>query len=139
MEINNDSLDAFREDFEKMILPLQEKYDVTISLGRITYGDERFSAKVSVTNGRDPEAVARNNFDEDVWRYEHLGLQPGMYNRVFVAEDGMRYAIQGFRTKAKKWPIKAVRVSDGEPRVCNEQFIKEFMNEYYTEAIITSV
>ena len=57
-----------------------------------------------------------------------------MYNRIFKAEDDKLYAIQGFNTKAKKWSIITKRVSDGEPRVCNERFIKEFLNEYYTEA-----
>ncbi|MBP3878352.1 MAG: Fic family protein [Lachnospiraceae bacterium] len=122
---------------EKAMLSLQEKYDVTISLGRITYGDERFSARVTVVNGRDPEIVARNKFDADVWKYEHLGLLPGMYNRIFRGEDGKLYAIQGFNTKAKKWPIITKRVSDGESRVCNERFIKEILNEYYTEAIVS--
>ena len=70
MEINDNNLYAFRDDFEKAMLDLQEKYDVTISLGRITYGDERFSAKVTVVNGRDPEIVARNRFDADVWKFE---------------------------------------------------------------------
>lgn len=136
MEINNSNLYAFRDDFEQAMLSLQEKYDVTITMGRITYGDERFSAKITVVNGRDPEVVARNQFDADVWRFEHIGLEPGMYNRIFIAEDGKRYAIHGFNLKAKKWPIKTIRVSDGEPIVCNEYFIKEILDEYYTEAII---
>ena len=136
MEMNNEGLNAFRMDFDKAMLPLQEKYGVTISLGRITYGDERFSAKVSVTNGRDPEQVARNNFDAEVWRYEHLGLYPGMYNRIFRASDDNLYAIQGFNPRAKKWPIKAIRISDGERRVCNDRFIKQFLDEYYTEIMV---
>ena len=94
-----------------------------------------FSAKVTVVNGRDPEIVARNKFDTDVWKFEHLGLEPGMYNRIFIAENGQLYAIQGFNTKAKKWPIKVKRISDGEIRICNENFIKEFLNKYYAEAI----
>ena len=61
----------------------------------------------------------------------------GMYNRVFKAMDGKLYAIQGFNTKAQKRPIKVVGVSDGEHRVCNEGFIKEILNEYYTEAIVS--
>lgn len=136
MEITNETLYAFRDDFEKAMLPLQEKYGVTISMGRITYGDERFSAKITVTNGLDPEVVARNSFDAEVWRYEHLGLQKGMYNRVFEAEDGKLYAVQGFNPRAKKWPIKTVRISDGESRVCNERFIKAFRNEYYAEVSV---
>ena len=137
MEINNENLDAFRKDFNMAVLSLQEKYDVTISMGRITYGDERFSARVTVINGRDPEEVARNSFDADVWKYEHLGLRPGMYNRIFRAEDGKLYAIQGFNNRAKKWPIKTIRISDGEQRVCNERFIKEFLNEYYIEIVVS--
>ena len=135
MEINNDNLEAFRADFNQAMQALQEKYDVTVSLGLITYYDERFSAKLTVTNGRDPEDVARNAFDTDVWKFEHLGLRPGMYNRVFIGTDGKRYAIQGFNTRARKWPIKMKRISDGESRVCNDQFIKEFLDEYYIEII----
>lgn len=138
MEMNNNNLNAFREDFTNAVRFLQDKYGVTISLGRITYGDERFSAKMTVINGIDPEHVARNQFDADVWRYEHLELQKGMYNRIFLAEDGKRYAVQGFNPRARKWPIMAKRISDGEPRICNEQFIKEILNEYYVEAFVSS-
>ena len=136
MEINDKNLYAFRDDFENAMLSLQEKYGVTISLGRITYGDERFSAKITVVNGRDPEVVARNRFDAVVWKYAHLGLRPGMYNRIFRATDGKLYAIQGFNLRARKWPIMTKRVSDGEERVCNEKFIKEILNEYYIEAVV---
>lgn len=136
MDINNQSLDAFRDDFEKAMVSLQEKYDVTIALERITYGEESFSAKVTVVNGRDSETVARNKFDADVWKYEHLGLFPGMYNRIFRGADGQLYAIQGFRTRARKHPVRIVRVADGEKRVCSESFIKEIQNESYTEAIV---
>jgi hypothetical protein len=98
MEMNNSTLNSFRRDFKKAVLSLQEKYDVTISLGRISYNDEMFSAKLTVVNGQDPEEVTRHKFDTDVWKYDYPGLTPGMYNRVFLGTDGMRYAIQGFNT-----------------------------------------
>lgn len=137
MEINIENLDIFRKEFKEAMLPLQEKYGVTISLGRITYLDERFSAKLTVTNGVDPDEVARNSFDADVWRYEHIGLRPGMYNRIFIGEDGQKYAFRGFNTKAKKWPIKMIRLSDGEVRVCNDRFVKEIINEYYADVVVS--
>lgn len=137
MEINNSNLDSFIKDFKDAMLSLQEKYDVTISLGRISYTEELFSAKLTVVNGQDPEEVARHKFDVDVWKYDYLGLTPGMYNRVFLGTDGQRYAIQGFNTKARKHPIKILRISDDEERVCNDRFIKEFLNEYYTEAVVS--
>ena len=135
MEINSDNLEAFRADFKQAMQALQKKYDVTISLGRITYYEERFSGKLTVTNGRDPEDAARNAFDADVWKFDYLGLQPGMYNRVFIGTDGKRYAIQGFNTRAKKWSIKMKCISDGENQMCNDRFIKELLDEYYTEVI----
>ena len=136
MIINSNNLDAFRNDFKKAMADLQEKYDVTISLGNITFEEERFSAKVTVVNGQDPEQVERNNFDADVWRYSHLGLQPGMYHRIFRGTDNQLYAIRGFNTKAKKHPIKILRISDSTRRICGESFIKEFFNEYYVESIV---
>ena len=133
MVITDKELDAFRRDFAETVKGLQEKYDVTISLGSITYNDDRFSARITVNNGQDPEIIARKNFDTDVWKYEHLGLSQGMYKRVFTGMDEMKYALLGFNTKAKKYPIIAVRISDGEEIRGGERFIKELHNEYYAE------
>ena len=139
MEINKENLIKFRKEFTEAMLPLQEKYGVVISLGSINYEEERFSAKITVINGVDKDEVARNSFDADVWRYEHIGLKPGMYNRIFIGEDGQKYAFRGFNTKAKKWPIKMIRVSDGEMRVCNDRFVKEIINEYYADVVVSDV
>ena len=136
MIINEKTLNDFSRDFKLALAELQEKYDVTVSLGNITYRKDGFSTKMTVNNGRDPEEIEKREFDANVWKYAHLGLEPGMYRRIFIGKNGERYALVGFNTKAKKWPIITKRVSDGEPRVCNERFIKEFLNEYYTEAII---
>ena len=84
MEINGNTLDAFIADLKAALAPLQDKYGVTISLGRITYSDEQFSGKLTVVNGQDTEEVERNRFDADVWKYEHLGLKKGMFNRIFI-------------------------------------------------------
>ena len=134
MDINGNTLDAFRADLKAALSPLQDKYGVTISFGRITYNDEQFSGKLTVVNGQDPEEVERNRFDADVWKYEHLGLKKGMFNRIFIGLDGDRYAIRGFNTRSPKYPIKNIRVSDGERRKCGEGFIKELLPEYYINA-----
>lgn len=133
MEITGNTIDAFREDFNRVVLELQDKYDVTISLGSITYWDERFSAKLTVKNGRDPEEIARADFDAGVWKYTHLGLSKGMYKRMFLGVDGRRYAIVGFNTKATRYPLEIVQVSDGSRSRAGEGFIKELMDEYYAE------
>lgn len=133
MEITGEQLDAFRKDFDKAMVQLQDKYDVTISLGAITYEEERFSARVTVKNGQDPEEIARADFDADVYKFAHLGLGPGMYKRVFIGNNGERFAIVGFNTRAKKYPLEIIRIRDGSRRKAGEGFIKELVNEYYAE------
>ena len=64
---------------------------MTITLGHITYYEEYFSSRLKVVNGTDPETTAMINFDADVWKFEHLGLQPGMYKRIFKGVDGEMY------------------------------------------------
>lgn len=134
MIINNSSLDAFENDFFEAVKPLEEKYGVTISLGRITYYEEHFSCKLDVVNGREKEDVKVNEFDALVYKYSHIGLGKGMYNRIFISTSGKKFAINGFRKNARKYPIEIINVKTGEHRICNEYFIKELTDSYYTEA-----
>lgn len=92
MEISGKTLDEFRKDFNDVMSVLQDKYDVSISLGPITYAEERFSAKLSET-----------------------------------------YAIVGFNTRAPRYPLEIIQISDGSRRKAGEGFIKELLNEYYVE------
>ena len=133
MIINDKSLFEFEKDFYHAVEELQKKYNVTISLGPITYEKDRFSTKMSVKNGQDPEEVARADFDADVWKFAHLGLGPGMYKRIFMGKNNERYALVGFNTRAQKYPLKVIRISDGAYLRAGENLIREFLNEYYVE------
>ena len=136
MEINDKNLRAFRNDFMKAVEALEEQYDVSISMGNITYEEERFTAKITVNKGRDPEEIARAEFDANVWKFAHLGLAPGMYRRVFIGYTGERYALIGLNTRAPKYPLIIARISDGEVSRAGERFIKTLLNEYYQESVI---
>lgn len=133
MEMKPKNLDAFRKDFENAVQELQDKYDVTIRLGKITYTDESFTAKLTVNNGRDPDDIGSAEFDENVWKYEHLGLTKGMYRRVFLGIDGKQYALLGFNTRAKKYPLIIKDIEDGSVVRAGEGFIKELRYEYYVD------
>lgn len=133
MEISGKQLDLFREDFNKAVESLEEQYGVTISLGHITYYEERFTAKLTVTNGTTAYDVERAAFDADVWKYGHLGLEQGMYKRIFTAKDGKRYAIKGFNTKARKYPIIVIDVRDGSEYRAGEGFIDYLEDIYYAD------
>lgn len=118
---------------------MQDKYDVTISLGNITYSEHDFSSKLTVKNGRDSEEIERHDFDMNVWKFEHLGFRPGMYRRVFIGANGGRFAIIGFNTKAKKFPLIVADITDGSVKRAPEGFVREIVNEYYVENIIGRV
>ena len=48
MTFNEETVDNFRKDFEQAMVALQEKYQISISLGVITYYADRFTARWSV-------------------------------------------------------------------------------------------
>ena len=135
MEINHNTLSEFRQDFNTAVAEMQKKYGVKISLGSITYEENRFSAKLTVVNGKDAEEAERAAFDADVWKFSHLGLEKGMYKRVIIGTDGNRYAIVGFNTKAQKYPLILISIRDGIRIKAGELFIKEIVNEYYAQVL----
>ncbi len=133
MKITNGALTEFCRDFMAAVASLEEKYDVTVLLGPISYNADGFSSRMEVKNSRDPETIARNDFDANVWKYEHLGFREGMYKRIFIGADGQRYAVTGFNTRAKRRAIFVTRVSDGQKFTTNESFVREITNEVYAE------
>ncbi len=133
MNITADTVEDFRRDFNEAMKYLQDKYDITVSLGSITYWKDRFTAKLTVNNGQDEEMIARAEFDHNVWKFSHLGLTAGMYNRIFVGDNGEQYAIEGFKMKARRFPLEIINIRTGAHEKCTEDFIREWRNEYYVE------
>ena len=131
MNINNKTLHDFGNDLRDALAPLEDKYGVTIRFGNISYTEERFTTKLTVTNGQNIEDVERSSFDADVWKFGHLGLEKGMFNRIFLAPDGQKLAIRGFNTRSPKYPIIALRISDGQRLRCAPDQIAQLTDEYY--------
>ena len=131
MNINPSTLRNFRRDFAEAMAALQEKYDVTISIGNISYNPNEFYTRLTIKNGRDKDMIARADFDRDVWRYEHLGLSEGMYNRIFIGRDGKTYALKGFNTRSPKYPLLVYRLEDGMTVRVPERMVENLKDEYY--------
>ena len=135
MQVTKELLDAFEKDFMKAMGPLQEKYGVSVSLGRITYEEERFSARLTVNMASDPEDVARANFDAEAWKFEDIGIQPGMYRRIYRGADGREYAILELTPRARKYPIRSVCVQDGKFYRSGRKFIREWTDAWYSNIL----
>lgn len=133
MDITDSNLWLFEKDFMEAVISLEKKYDVTISLGRITYNENQFYTKMTVENGRDPDLIAEHNFDNEVWKYADIGLKKGMYRQLFLNRNGEKFAILGFIPNAKKYPLHVVRFSDGTHFKVPKSFIKEIIPGKYYE------
>ncbi len=127
MNINEKNLKQFRADFMNAVQPLREKYGVTIQLGNITYSQEYFTTKMTVSNGQNKNDAARIAFDANVWRYEYLGFRKGMYMRKFIGASGRTYAIRGFEPRSPKYPIRMIDIETGESRKAPEGFVLQIL------------
>ena len=135
MVVTPEFLDEFRKDFNQAMDALREKYDISIALGNLTYGNESFSGKINVTMTRDPEDFARAHFDEEAWKFVDIGIRPGMYKRIYIGQDEKKYAIIGLRPRSYKQPIRSIGVEDGKRYQCGKGFIREWTDTYYAQAL----
>ena len=106
MNINKQTLKDFRISFKESVKSLEEEYEVKVNMKNITFGDVSFTAKVEVTNGANPEEVARNSFEDDLNKYgtwfpeitiEHFEKGLSYY--------GNQIKIVGFKPRSPKYPI----------------------------------
>ena len=135
MIVTPEFLDDFRKDFDDAVEVLREKYDISIHLGRITYTNERFSATVNVNMTRDPEDIARANFDAEAWKFWDIGITEGMYKKIFIGIDGKRYAVVGLKPRSHKSPLQVIDVEDGKRYKAGRAFIKEWTDSFYAEIL----
>lgn len=135
MIVTQEFLEDFRKEFNDAVDGLREKYDISISLGRITYTDERFSATLNVNMTRDPEDIARANFDADAWKFMDIGITEGMYKRIFIGRNGKRYAIVGLKPRSYKTPLRMIDLEDGKRYRADRMFVKEWTDSFYAEIL----
>jgi len=133
MTFNEETVDNFRKDFEQAMVALQEKYQISISLGVITYYADRFTARLSVYNSQDEEDIAIAKFDANVWKFRDLGLEPGMYKRIFIGRDGERYALIGLNARATKNHLDIIHLDTGTRYSAGKGFLQKLTDSYYAE------
>jgi len=135
MIFTEEFLNDFRKDFNKAMDALREKYNITISLGSMSYDQTSFTARLSVYSGQDKEDVAIAKFDANVWKFADLGLKPGMYKRIFIGRDGERYALLGLNARASKNQMIILHLETGTRYSAGRGFLKELTENYYAEII----
>jgi len=101
MDITAKSLKEFRDEFSKVMLSLEETFEITISVGNIRYNTNEFNLKIVAING-DKAEVEHREFEQHVLRFAHLGLKKEMYRQEFIARDGKTYILVALKPKARK-------------------------------------
>lgn len=104
MDINKESLDEFRKDFEKAVKELEAKYSVDISLGRISYQLNEFHSTVNVRK----KGLTTTEWNRYCGQY---GFTPEDLGKRFTYNRKV-YTITGIK-KGNKYPILTKR-DDGK-------------------------
>ena len=115
MEINKQTLEEFRRDFAQAVKNLEDKYNMTIELKKITYEDNSFKStlearKVGLTNA-EWNAYCGN-----------YGFKPDDLGRMFLYNRKW-FKITGIKIRSK-FPILAER-EDGESYSFKADAVKE--------------
>ena len=132
--LNPQLLDTFRSDFKAAVASLEEKYDFNIKLGKIIYLDDRFTAKLTVVEGRNPENAAFLLFKANLWKFQDIGITEDKFKQVFIDIKGEEYALIGLSTNARRYPLQCVRTKDGIRVDLTKDSILFWKNLYYANS-----
>lgn len=104
MEINTQTLTDFRRDFAQAVKSLEEKYNMTIELKKITYEANSFKGTIEARK------VGLTNAEWNAY-CGHYGFKPEDLGRMFLYNRKW-FKITGIKLKGK-FPILAER-EDGK-------------------------
>lgn len=116
MKITNAVLNSFRDDFDKAMKPLIEKYGMDISLESISYSDYSFNGKVRVADTK----AEFNNFCESPYA-SHLGITPDCLGRIYT-HAGKGYQIIGCKPSSK-YCLMIKDMNTGKITLCTPDFL----------------
>lgn len=120
MKMDKANLNKFRTSFNSAVAELAKEFDVKIDLGKITYSDDSFTAKVSVANtDAEPQEV------KDFKQYANLvGLEPEDLGKTFKS-NGKVFTITGLNLGRRKYPISAT--SEGRSYKFNDSDVARLL------------
>lgn len=96
-KFNGKNLDELRPVIEQALQDAVGKYGLATSVGKITYGDTQFTAKLEVTTTNNGEVEFKKNADL-------LDLKPEWFGKTFEFR-GTTYEIIGLDLSKRKFPV----------------------------------
>ncbi len=114
MVFNSNNLNNFRKDFSEAMKTLEVKYNVTVSLGKISYSDVSATGKCTIANKASVNGLELNAEDVENWNLysEMFGLKREWLGKTFNY-DGATNTIIGIEPSRRKYPVKVLKNGGG--------------------------
>lgn len=122
MQINNETLRAFRSALMDTVKPLEEKYGVKIEMGNITYSSDSFHFKVNAQN-TSSILSPKEQFETFVPVLSYLGITYEMFEQVFEGLDHKQYILVALKPSARKNCCIVKRIENGKQYICPPDFL----------------
>ena len=115
MEITRKALREFREEFNDAVSSLQEKHEIAIEAGSMSYNEDGFRFKVEVINGN-AEDAERNKFiaTSKKYKWKYPLISPQVYGLEVELEDLGDCRLVGIKPRSTKYPMILKQVSTGK-------------------------
>ena len=102
--LSKKEFEDFRKDVKEALVGVEEKYGISLSLGKITYTDIQFSTKINATvlaKGKSKDQMVFEKY------CDFYGLKPGDFGKTFSL-NAKTFKLLSINPKAKKYPIIGV-------------------------------
>ena len=111
----------FRIDFNNAMKELEEKYKISIELGKISYDDAKFTAKITANViGEEAKEKEREEFEQYARLY---GFNSDDYGKEIVIQ-GKRFRFIGFNHRCPKNICKIIEIATGTSYKCPDTTMK---------------
>jgi len=107
-------IDPINAALANAIKSVEKQFKVTIRFGRVTYMDDRFTSKMTVSKQTE-DGKAIDSEAADFKRFAaRYGLKATDLGRRFKNYQGVEYMIMGLATRNRKFPILCIRTDNLE-------------------------
>lgn len=119
MKFITEEFNKFRDDLKDAVKGVEKKYDISIDVSSINYGDTSFDCKLH---------VKKTDIDADSIEWgKHCylyGLRAEDYNAI-ITINGVKYQLKEINTRKRKYPIVCIVLDSGDRVGLNLETVKD--------------
>lgn len=116
-------LKALANEIEDALQDIAKKHNVQIRRGNGTYGETNATLKLEISDISEDGAVLDKEAETFLKMATHYGFVEDDLNKVFTS-NGSKYSISGLNPRRSKYPVSAIRLSDGGKYKFTAMYVK---------------